>query len=161
MGKTEAESYDITKFIDTPFAVSFAGEILGGTEGPPSIKPEIVTEDISCNQAQGRVLKRTIKKITYTITAKFKQPETVLAKVFGLQNVTTEMLGTDLLAQAGELVLAAIGTSNQVFTFHSATAIVTGYEPDGEKLHTVDVEFKTTEAGDKDGKILTVSQASA
>lgn len=159
MGKTEAESYDISKFIDTPFVVEFDGGILGATEGPPSIKPEITTEDVTCNQAQGRVLKRVIKKITYTITAKFMQPETVLAKAFGLSTITKETLGTDLLAQAKVLTLSAIGTSNQVFTFHSATAAVTNYDLDGEKIHGVEVEFKTTDTGDAEGRILTVGTA--
>ena len=156
MGMTESAAFDITKFVDTPFAVSFGGTVLGGTEGPPSVKPEVVTEDISCNQAPGRVLKRTIKKISYTITAKFKQPETVMAAVFGLTNVTTADLGKDLLAEAKELVMTAIGASNQVFIFHACTAMVTTYELDGEKNHTIDVEFKTTETGDAEGRILTV-----
>ena len=159
MGKTEAESFDVTKFIDTPFAVSFGGEILGGTEGPPSIKPEYTFEDITCNQAQGRTVKRVLKKVIYVITAKFMQPETVLAKAFGLQSITKDMLGKDILAEAQELVLAAIGTSNTVYTFHSAIATVTGYDLDGEKIHGVDIEFRTTDSGNKEGKILTVGTA--
>ena len=161
MGKKEAESFDVTKFIDTPFAVSFGGEVLGGTEGAPSIKPEYTFEEISCNQAQGRTVKKIIKKVVYVITAKFLQPETVLAKAFGLQSITKDMLGKDILDEAKELVLAAIGSSNTVYTFHSAIATVTSYDLDGEKLHGVEVEFRTTDTGDKDGKILSVSTATA
>lgn len=161
MGKTEAESFDITKFIDTPFAVSFDGVILGGTEGPPSIKPEYTFEDITCNQAQGRTVKRVIKKIAYVITAKFMQPETVLAKAFGLQTITKEQLGKDILEEAKVLELSAIGTSNQVFTFHSVIATVTSYDLDGEKIHGVEIEFRTTDTGNADGKILTVGTVSA
>lgn len=161
MGVAESTAYDVTKFVKFPVAVEFDSVVLGGTDGPPSIKPEITTEEVTCNQAGGKVLKKLITKIVYKITAKFKQPETVLAKVFGLTGtISTALLGTDLLATAKELKLSAIGTSNFVFDFKKATAKVTNYDMDGEKLHSVEVEFETTEAGDDTGTILIVSNSS-
>lgn len=158
MGVAESTAYDATKFVKTAFAVEFDSVVLGGTDGPVNIKPEITTEEVTCNQAGGKVLKKLITKIVYKITAKFKQPDTVLAKVFGLTGtISTALLGTDLLSNAKELKLSAIGSSNIVYDFKAAVAKVTNYDLDGEKLHSVEIEFETTEAGGADGTILVVT----
>ncbi len=158
MGVAENTSYDITKFERTAYAVEFDGVVLGGTDGAVSIKPEVTTEDVTCNQAGGNALKRLITGIKYTISAKFKQPETVLAKIFGLSGtISTGDLGTDLFSKAAELKLSAIGTSNMVYDFKAVVAKINSYDLDGEKIHAVEIEFETLPKGDLDGKILVVS----
>lgn len=158
MGMEENATYDVTKFVRTPFAVEFGGVMLGGTEGPVNIKPKITTEDVTCNQAGGKIIKRIITGIKYTITAKFKQPETVLQEMFSLSGtITKDMLGVDLYTQAKELKLSAIGASNVVYDFKAAIGMLTNYDLDGEKVHQVEIEFETTEYGDDTGTILVVA----
>ena len=158
----ESAAYDITNFTKAPFACSYNGTVLGGTEGPISITPEIEYEDITCNQAAGKAIARIIKSIKYRITATFKEVDVVTGAVFGLQNITADMIGKDILASGGELVLTAIGTGNtKVYTFHKVTSRVTKYDLDGENIHGIEVEFESTETGDANGKILTVTGVAA
>lgn len=159
---TESNAYDITKFTKAPFVAAYNGTILGGTEGPISITPEIEYEDITCNQAAGKAIARIIKSIKYRITGTFKEVDTVIGAVFGLQNITADMIGKDILASGGSLVLTAIGTGNtKVYTFGKVTSRVTKYDLDGENIHGVEVEFETAETGDANGNILTVTGVAA
>lgn len=158
----ESAAYNITNFTKAPFACSYNGTVLGGTEGPISINPEIEYEDITCNQAGGKAVARIIKSIKYRVTGAFKEVDVVAGAVFGLQNITADMIGKDILASGGELVLTAIGTGNtKVYTFHKVTSRVTKYNLDGENIHGIEVEFESTETGDANGKILTVTGVAA
>lgn len=159
---TEDNAYDISKFTKAPFVAAYNGTILGGTEGPISITPKIEYEDITCNQAAGKAIARIIKSIKYLITATFKEVDVVAGAVFGLQNITTDMIGKDILASGGSLVLTAIGTGNtKVYTFGKVSSRVTKYDLDGENIHGVEVEFETAETGDANGNILTVTGVAA
>lgn len=158
----ESAAYDITNFTKAPFACAYNGTVLGGTEGPISINPEIEYEDITCNQAGGKAIARIIKSIKYRITGTFKEVDVVSNAVFGLQNITADMIGKDILASGGSLVLTAIGTGNtKVYTFPKVSSKITKYDLDGENIHGVEVEFETAETGDANGNILTVTGVAA
>ena len=156
---TEAESYSFAAFAHFPCAVKFGEKILGGTNGPVSITPEIEEEEVTCNQAKGKAIAKWVKKFKYRISATFMEPDNVLNEVFGLgANITKDIVGKNLYADAKTLVLSAIG-ANMVLTFHSAVGKVTKYDIDGENWHGVEIEFETTECGDAEGKIYTFSNA--
>ena len=156
---TEAESYSFAAFAHFPCAVKLGDTILGGTNGPVSITPEIEDEEVACNQKKGKAIAKWIKKFKFRISATFMQPDTVLTEVLGLgANITKDIVGKNLYEDAKPLVLSAIG-ANMVLTFHAVIGRVTKYDIDGENWHGVEIEFETTECGDEDGKIYTFSNA--
>lgn len=151
------KGYNAANFKEAPYAVSYGGAACGGTDGPPTLKVEYKTKDVTCNQAQGRILKKVVLGINYQVTAKFVEPNAALANVFGLTGeITTADLGKDLYAEAKVLELQEIGGTDKI-TLHAATATVSDYSLDGENLHSVSITFDSTENGDASGKIFTRS----
>lgn len=145
---TPTTVYDVTKFTKNPMAVEFKGTLLGGTDGPVKITPEIETEPVTCNQAGGKSVILRIKSLNYKVTATFKEVSTVFAKVFGFHaaNIGKDVVGSDLYAQSGALVLSEVEddekkTGGIVMTFSNMVGKITAYTPDGEGEGTVEAEF--------------------
>jgi len=147
---TEAQSFDVTKFSRIPCAIKFGNVILGGTDGPVEIKPVIESDDVTCNQARGRTIKKLVKKAHWEVTAKFKQPATVLPLIFGMDPTELkDLIGTDLYASAKTLdMVGIVKTGETAIGPWSVPAIATcdSFSWDGEADSTVSVKFETCDA---------------
>ncbi len=140
-------NFNPENFSRIPCAVSFDGVNLGGTDGAVTVRPILETDDTTCNQAKGRVVRRWIRELGWEIQARFKEPSSVLSKVFGMNPSAFEsLIGSDLFAQAKPLILTGITHAGEAaigpWTVQ-AVATVNQFDWDGEKDSVLDVTFRT------------------
>lgn len=139
--------YDVTKFKLAPYAITFKGQPMGGTDGPPklSIKPKFY--ESKCDQAGDTILRKIIIGYEITVTASLKEIDPAMEALLGDGGkITMSDVGKDLLQDAGALSLVAIGDADQTsYNFPAAILLPeTEYEMAGTEDHKVPFSWTIT-----------------
>ena len=136
--------FDATKFKIGPCAVSYKNVVFGGTDGAPKISIEPIISESKCDQLPGLPARKIVLGFKISVTANLKEIDTAFTTLLGSSGeITTDLIGTDMLTGGGALVLTPKDAADKVITFPNAVLTrKASYEPKGDADHILPLEWE-------------------
>ena len=99
---------DPEKIRTGPCVVTYKGTELGATQGGVKIAVDMDTVDIKCDQSYGQPVKRIVTAVKLAVTMTLLQIDTNIDLLLDAGKITAAVLGSDLLAKGGVLLLTPV-----------------------------------------------------
>jgi hypothetical protein len=137
-----------------PSIVAYKGTLLGGTKGGVKISIDTDTYEVTCDQSYGQPVRKIPLSVKINITMTMLEVEKGLEQLLSEDKLSNVLIGSDLLANGGELLLTPIN-SNDATGYRFPNAILdinSNVDLFATELHSVTLKF-TAEA-DANGTFL-------
>jgi len=97
-----------------PCVVTYKGAQLGATSGGIKLNVNMDTVDIKCDQSYGQPVKRVVTAIKLSVTMTMLEVDSNLSLLLSDGKITSAVIGTNLLANGGVLLLTPVDTTDKV-----------------------------------------------
>ncbi|MBN2640964.1 MAG: hypothetical protein JXR78_04885 [Victivallales bacterium] len=130
-----------------PSIVAYKGTLLGGTKGGVKISIDTDTYEVTCDQSYGQPVRKIPLSVKIVITMTMLEVDKGLEQLLSEDKLSNALLGSDLLANGGELLLTPINSNDSTgYRFPNAVLDVnSNVDLFATELHSVTLKF-TAEA---------------